>query len=129
MNSSSTSTIDVCPVFQSQTGSSLLFASSPMCNGFLRFTSGATSADLLTTNITANSLDNSHLTSSSMCPILRDSIILPNQEISYNSRNFAHFCPLTQLTQQRIKLNQTAEFLRFNEAHWLHTKFNYFLSQ
>ena len=38
---------DVCPGFQSQDGFPHLHASSLECNGLLRFTSGATSTDLL----------------------------------------------------------------------------------
>ena len=37
---------DVVPLFQSQGGSARLCASPLACNGFLRFTSGATPADL-----------------------------------------------------------------------------------
>ena len=37
----------ICPWFQSQGGFPHLCALSPVCNGFLRFTSGATPADLL----------------------------------------------------------------------------------
>ena len=38
---------DVCPKFQSQGRLVHLCALSPACNGFLRFNSGATPADLL----------------------------------------------------------------------------------
>ena len=38
---------DACPGFESQGGSPHLLASLPVCNGFLRFTPGATPADLL----------------------------------------------------------------------------------
>ena len=42
---------DICPGFQSQGGFPHLYASSPTHNGFLRFTSGATPADLLTASL------------------------------------------------------------------------------
>ena len=38
---------DICPGFQSQGGFYHLCALSPVCNGFLRFTSGVTPAVLL----------------------------------------------------------------------------------
>ena len=44
---------DVCPGFQSQGGSSSLHASSSACNGFLKVTSGATSANLLVASMAA----------------------------------------------------------------------------
>ena len=43
----------VCSGFQSQGGSPHLHALSPACNGILRFTAGATSADLLVATMAA----------------------------------------------------------------------------
>ena len=44
---------DICPGFQSQGGFPHLCASSPVHNGFLRFTSGATPADCIEVSIAA----------------------------------------------------------------------------
>ena len=44
---------DICPMFQSQGGFPHLHASLPMHNRFLRFTSGATPADLLMASMAA----------------------------------------------------------------------------
>ena len=44
---------DVCPRYQSQGGSPCLCALLPTYNGILRFTSGATPADLLAASLTA----------------------------------------------------------------------------
>ena len=48
---------DVYPGFQSQGGSPHLRASSPVCNRFLRFTSGATPADHLVTSMAPQPFD------------------------------------------------------------------------
>ena len=58
---------NVCPGFQNKDGSLLLCALSPVCNRFLRFTSNATPADLLTASIAPQPSDNSHQTSNSLC--------------------------------------------------------------
>ena len=47
---------DVCPGFQSQSGFPHLHASSPVHNGFLRFTSGATPTDPLADSMVAELL-------------------------------------------------------------------------
>ena len=44
---------DICPGFQSQAGFPCLYALLPVCNRFLRFTSGATPYDLLVASMAA----------------------------------------------------------------------------
>ena len=46
---------DICPAFQSHGGSLNLHALSPACNGFFRFTSGVTPADLLMASMVVKS--------------------------------------------------------------------------
>ena len=48
--------VDICCGFQSQVRFLHLYASSPACDGFLRFISGVTPADLLVANMAAESL-------------------------------------------------------------------------
>ena len=52
---------EICPGFQSQTGSPDLRASSPMCNRILTFTSGATPADLLVASMAAELFRSTYL--------------------------------------------------------------------
>ena len=113
---------DVCPGFQNQDGSPLLCALSPECNRFLRFTSDATPADLLTASIAPQPSGNSHQTSNSLC-VKFSGTQWSCQTKTYHG-NIKKFCVFLfpQLTQQRIKCFQTAKYLRFNEAHWLHTE-------
>ena len=51
----------VCPGFQSQVGSPCLGALLPACNRILRFTSGATPADLLITSMVAELFSSTYL--------------------------------------------------------------------
>ena len=52
---------DICPGFQSQGGSLAWKASSTACNAFLRFTSGATPANLLTASMAAGRVPYQHV--------------------------------------------------------------------
>ena len=52
---------DICPGFQSQGEPLALCAPSPVHNGFLRFTSGATPADLLRASIAAGHVSYMHV--------------------------------------------------------------------
>ena len=52
---------NICHGFQSQGLSTCLHASSPTCNGFLRFTSGVTPADLLVASMAAKPFQSTYL--------------------------------------------------------------------
>ena len=52
---------DICPGFQRQSGSPYLHASSPVCNNILRFTSGATPANLLASSMAAELFSSTYL--------------------------------------------------------------------
>ena len=54
---------DIWPGFQSQGGFPSLYASLPACNGFLKFTSGATPANLLMTSMAAETFESTYLIS------------------------------------------------------------------
>ena len=94
---------DVCPGFQSQGGFPHLHASSPVHNGFLKFTSGATPANcIFQCNTIASSVDTcsmnlSHSTRTPNC--LDDLILIHGMTIA-----FENLCSHEEITENWLKV-------------------------